>query len=123
MGQMLLLKVRQGETLSLSVEEDDTSAETVTIIVKESVDDVSPLIYHTANFVNGSTVGLPLVARVADLTLDDGETGIPTGEYIYQLTVTYTDGLILKYPDASTCEDECDFPPFVVCDALDPGVS
>lgn len=117
------LKIRQGETLPLSVEDDDPTAETVTIIVKESVDDAVALISHSANFVDGSTVDLPLVARVADLTLESEITGIPSGNYIYQLTVVYSDGAIEKYPDASTCEDECDFPEFIVCDALDPGVS
>lgn len=107
------LKVRQGATLPLSVEVDDAAAETVAITVKTTADDLTPVIYKIASFLN----------QVADLTIDSEDTGVPEGNYIYQLTVVYSDGTIEKYPDPALCGDQCSFPDFIVCESLDPGVS
>lgn len=107
------LKVRQGATLPLTVEVDDAAAVSVAITVKETADDLTPLIYKSANFV----------ALVADLTIDSDDTGVPEGDYIYQLTVVFSDGIIEKYPDPALCGDQCSFPDFIVCESLDPGVS
>ena len=108
--------IRQGETLPLTIEDtqDIPTAQTATIIVKLTVDDLVPTINKTAPFANGA----------ADLTLAASDTGIPDGTYIYQITVVHSDGVIEKYPDADDCEDnECDFPTLTICKALDPGVS
>jgi hypothetical protein len=108
------LRVRQGATLPLTVEVDDETAVSVAITVKETADDLTPVIYNIANFdVNG----------VADLTIGSDDTGVPEGDYIYQLTVVFSDGTIEKYPDPALCGDNCTFPDFIVCESLDPGVS
>lgn len=109
------IRIRQGETEEFIVEIDDDLAESVSIIVKDLVSDVSPLIYESANFVDG----------VASLILEGSVTSIAVGDYIYQLTVVYSDGSVDKFPDPSVgdCGDECDFPEFIICAALDPGVS
>lgn len=107
------LTVRQGATLPLTVEVDDATAVTVAITVKEDADDLTPIIYKIASFING----------VADLTIDSDDTGVPEGTYLYQLTVTFSDGTIEKYPDPAFCGDSCTFPDFIVCESLDPGVS
>lgn len=103
------LSYRQGETLQLGFEGDD-DAETVTIIVKATDDAANPSLIESASFVGGeATIDTPV--DIAD------------GSYIYQITYTYTDGTIEKYPSTVDCEGECEFPAFVVCVALDPGVS
>lgn len=107
------LKVRQGATLPLPIEIDDASAQTVAITVKATANDLTPIIYNIANFV----------ALVADLTIDSDDTGVPEGDYVYQLTVVFSDGTIEKYPDPALCGDSCTFPDFIVCESLDPGVS
>lgn len=107
------LTVRNGATLPLSVTIDDDTADSVTIIVKEAVNDSSYLITETANFVSGT----------ADLTISAAQTNIEPGDYIYQLTVNYSNGAVEKYPDIANCDGDCEFPEFIVCDSLDLGVS
>lgn len=109
----LKLSVRQGETLPLTVDIDDIAAVSVSIIVKEDPTDASSTIYESAAFSN----------QIADLTIESSQTGVPVGEYIYQITVIYSDGSVEKYPDTTNCDDDCQLPQFIVCEALDPGVS
>lgn len=110
------LNIRQGATLPLVVEDDDATADTATITIKVDIDSVVAFT-KTANFADGS----------ADLALTASETlALPAGDYIYQLTIAYSDGVVDKYPDPedSGCADgECDFPTLTICEALDSGVS
>ena len=104
------LKYREGETLQLGFVGDE-DAETVTIIVKTSASAPTTSIIETDNFIDGEAF--------IDTPVDINE-----GDYIYQVTYVYEDGTVEKYPDATGCEDDqCDFPAFTVCPALDPGVS
>ncbi len=109
------LKVRQGETLSLVWEDESPTAETATIIVKSSLEAATASITRTASLVDGA----------ADLTLNAGLINRSEGEYIYQVTVHHTDGVVEKYPEPDNCEDdeECRFPLLTICSALDQGVS
>lgn len=105
------LSVRREASLPLTITSDDLTANTVTLTVKASVDDISPLFTKTVSFNDSG---------VADLTLTPTDTDVPVGEYIYMLTVVYDDASVDKFPDTSNCEDdECTFPEFIVCGALD----
>jgi hypothetical protein len=107
------LSVRRGETLRLGVTADDDEAATVTITVKASAADLTPLMTATASFDEG----------VATLVIPDEDTLVAVGDYVYQLTVVYADGTVEKYPAGNPngdCEDgDCDLPAFLVCEALD----
>lgn len=107
------ITIRNGASLSLQVNTDDDEAQSVAIIVKDTVNAASYLIFETANFT----------ANVANLEISAAQTNITPGDYIYQLTVTNSDGTIEKYPDVANCDGDCDFPEFIVCDSLDLGVS
>lgn len=107
------ITIRNGESLSLQVNTDDTEAESVAILVKDTVNAASYLIYETATFTD----------KIANIEISASETNITPGDYIYQLTITNSDGTIEKYPDVSNCDGDCDFPAFIICDSLDLGVS
>lgn len=110
---MRSLKVAQKATLPLIVEDDDATALTARIVVKQSADAASTVLDKIASFSDGQ----------ADLTLTPGETNIPEGDYVYELIIAYSDGLVNKYPDPAKCEDDCELPAFVVCPSLEGGVS
>lgn len=103
------ISVLNGATLDFEFD-DTTDAETVSIIVKGNVSDASPQLYETATFTEG----------VANMSFP---VDIPAGTYIYQFTVIYTGGEVKKYPSGADCDGECEFPSFIVCSSLDPGVS
>lgn len=108
------LQIRQGETLSLTIESDDTTASTVRLVVKKTGQSI--IIDETANF---STID---GKRVAVIETDDTNHTVDT--YNYMLTVTYADGTVKKLPDASDCADgDCDLPELTICEAIDLGVS
>lgn len=91
-----------GETLPITVEaEDATSA--VLYIGEIS----TPIVTVTDTFTDGS----------ADLTVSAMEMEIEPDTYMYQIVITYDNGDIRKYPDAS-CED-CDLPTITVCATID----
>lgn len=104
-----------GETVPIRFDTGDTDdTGTAVITVKSSASSPTTVISKSA----------PIVAGVADLTLAAASTQVADGDYVYQITVTYADGTVEKYPDQSSCEDEaCEFPAFKVCEALDLGVS
>lgn len=108
------LQIRQGETLTLSIESDDLTAETVRLVVKK--EGQSAIINEVENF---STVD---GKRVATIQTDD--TNHSPDTYQYMLTITYADGTVKKLPDASNCDDgDCDLPELTICEAIDLGVS
>lgn len=96
--------IRQGETLSLSIEATDASSATVTLRGQNT----GTLIAKTGTFVDGT----------ADVSLDPDDTLI-VDTYDYMITVTYDNGDIKKFPDADCDGDNCDFPTITICEALD----
>lgn len=115
MSRLPDLSLLAGETVPLSFDTgDDTDTGTATITVKSSADSPTVVISKSAAIAGG----------VADLTIDAEDTEIADGNYVYQITAVYGDGVVEKYPDQSGCTDEeCEFPAFKVCEALDLGVS
>jgi hypothetical protein len=107
------LSIRQGETLEFNVQNDDLSAETIVLTVRN--DDEGIVIQETATF---STVD---GKRVAVITTND--TVIPLGDYEYMFKVTYSDGSIDKMPDTDCDAEDCSFPTITICEALDLEVS
>lgn len=103
---METIKVRYGESFDLKLESDDVTAQTVTLFVGK--EGALPKITVPANFVSG----------IAFLEGTPDSTKIPLGEYKYQLTVTFSDGKVRKYPTAEDCEVD-GLPDFVVLEALD----
>lgn len=107
------IALRRGETLELTITADDLTADT---ILFTAANDDGIVISETANF---STVDGD---RVATIKTDD--TLIDVGEYSYMLTITYSDGVVDKLPDADSCEDDgCDLPTLTICEAIDLEVS
>lgn len=108
------LQIRQGETLTLNIESDDLTAQTVRIVVKKPNENA--IIDEIANF---STVDGKRVA-----VLETTDTNKPVDTYQYMLTIEYADGTIKKLPDASNCDDgDCSLPELEICKALDLEVS
>ena len=102
-------KIRQGATFEVTLKDTDITAETATITVSNGG---AILKSDTANYVETDGV------MYATLRLDT--TSIPLGTHEYMYTITYADDVVVKLPDASSCdEDECDLPAFIVCEAND----
>lgn len=107
------ITIRQGETLQIPVTINDTSAETVRFVVANEgviiLDITEPF-----------TVG----EGKATATISTDDTLIETGEYPYQLVVTYTDGVVDILPDPNECSgDDCELPKLIICESLLYGVS
>lgn len=107
------IKIRQGETLTLTIESDDLTAQTVRFVARKDTDPI--IISVTANFetVDGK--------RVA--TISTSDTIIAAETYSYMLVVTYEDETISKLPDTANCGEDCDLPSLIICEALDLEVS
>lgn len=80
--------------------------------------------YVTAELFIGKPGEVYIISKSAPLTDGEGvftlskvETQIPLGEYNYQINVTDGQGRVTKFPSPN-CEG-CEFPKFVVCEALD----
>lgn len=102
------ISIRQGETLSLSVTNDDLTADTLQLVVSDSNDDI--VINETANFTTVEGV------RGAEISTDD--TDLTVGDYSYMLIVTYSDGVVEKLPDPDDCEGDCELPTLTICKAI-----
>lgn len=108
------ITIRQGETLQVPVTINDDSAVTVRFVVADS-DDVI-VIDITENFTTED--------GKASATIMTDDTLIETGEYNYQLVITYSDGVIDILPDPDGCiGGDCELPKFIVCESLLFGVS
>lgn len=108
------LSIRRGETLAFTVQADDLTATTLQFIVSET--DGTVLINETENFatVDGD--------RVASIQTDD--TDHEEGDYEFMFVITYSDGVIQKFPQPEDCEDDdCELPVLSICKALDAGLS
>lgn len=103
------ITIRQGETLQIPIEADDSSAVGVQF---QAAQDGVVYIDETENFVDGKA------------TIKTDDTQLATGEYEYMLTVTYSDGVIDKLPDPGDCMDgDCELPKLIVCQGTFTGVS
>ena len=104
------LSVRRGASLPLSLKVDEDTALTATLVVKQVVTDVSPVFTIESSFTD----------LLADLTITSSDSDITPGDYLYQVTVTYSDGLIEKYPETQDCDDDqVDFPTLTIQPSLD----
>lgn len=94
------ISVRQGETFQLPVEIDDTTAQTVQLLVWN---DTLTIINETEAFEDGKA------------TIDAGIITSDVGMYNYSVTITYSDNVVDILPDITDCT-ECEFPEFEVCE-------
>ena len=94
------ISVRQGETFQLPVEIDDTTAQTVQLLVWN---DTLTIINETEPFNDGKA------------TIDAGIITSDVGTYNYSVTITYSDGVVDILPDVNECTD-CDLPVFEICE-------
>ena len=103
------ITIRQGETLQIPIEADDSTAVSVQFqVVKDGIIYLDVL----ENFVDGKA------------TIFTNDTLLEIGTYEYIITVTYEDGVVDILPDPDECEgDDCDFPEFVVCKGVVIGIS
>ena len=99
------ISIRYGEDLVLPVDAGNTA-------------------YVSADIFIGKPGEVYVLTRNTTLTDGKGvfifsgvDTSLPLGEYNYQINVTDQDNRVTKFP-SPTC-DECEFPKFVVCEALD----
>ena len=103
------IKIRQGETLQIPIEADDSTAVSVQFqVVKDGI------IYLdvTESFVDGKA------------TIFTNDTLLEIGDYEYIITITYSDGVVDILPDPDDCDgDDCEFPDFIVCKGKSIGVS
>lgn len=94
------ISVRQDETFQLPVEIDDTTAQTVQLLVWN---DTLTIINETEPFNDG------------EATINAGIITDAVGLYKYSVTITYSDGVVDILPDVNECTD-CDFPVFEICE-------
>lgn len=97
----------QGTVAAIDVYQNDLTADTVTIYMKD--DETDNLIINTATYENG----------VATVMLEGDDTAI-VGVYSYQINENLPDG-IAKY-GTFECED-CEWGKIIICEALDGGIS
>src|SRR5690606_28261020 len=101
--------LRQGETLVLTIEIDDETADTARLLVSDEDDNV--VIDEVGSFqdVDGDW-------RVEIISND---TNHPVGDYSYMIEVEFSDGTKRFYPEAvEDCEDdECDLPTLTICES------
>lgn len=100
--------IREGETFEVTLTDTDVTADTVTITI---TNDIGHITQETASY--------SLVDDVPTATIQVTDPTLVEGEYEYMYTVTYTDGVVRKFPDISECDGDCNLPKFVVCEAND----
>ena len=103
------IKIRQGETLQIPIEADDSTAVSVQFqVVKDGIIYLDVL----EQFVDGLA------------TIFTNDTILEIGDYEYIITITYEDGVVDILPDPANCGDgDCDFPTFTVCRGAVVGIS
>jgi len=104
------LTIRQGETFYEPIKYFDTAAESAVITVS---DDDGNVVLTT-----GTSFTVEDDWAVGEFKSND--TDIPVGEYHWMITITTPDAGI-KLPKISDCEDGCELPLFIVCEANDIG--
>lgn len=108
------ITIRQGETLQIPITINDTSATTVRFVVADSTG--SLIIDATENFI--------VEGEKAIATVSTNDTDVATGDYTYQLIVTYSDGIVDILPDPDDCQDgDCELPKLIICESLTSGLN
>lgn len=108
------ITIRQGETLQIPVTINDPSADSVRFVAAN--EDGLIILDITEQFTVSD--------NKATATISTDDTLLETGEYKYQLVVTYTDGIIDILPDPNECNgDDCELPKLIICESLLAGVS
>lgn len=108
------LQIRQGETLTLNIESDDLTADTIRLVVKKPNENAIIDELESFSTIDGKRIAI----------IETSDTNHPIDTYEYMFTITYADGTIKKLPDASACEEgDCDLPELTICEALDLEVS
>lgn len=97
------MQVRQGSQLPLQVNQGDSAATSVTIIMRNQ--ETQAVYSVTASYVDG----------VANLVLGSDQTSV-VGVYDYQFNENVDGEDPIIY--AMDCEGDCDFPTIEVCEAL-----
>lgn len=100
------MSVLQGGLLPLTVEQEDATSVSATLILKEKTTDT--VITNTAVYVNG----------VANVSLDESDTAAP-GVYEYQINENFANGSADKYPNPDNCEGEFEYPTITIIESLD----
>lgn len=96
-----------GESVGIKYEDSDVTAETVDLIIRNEDDPF--IVLKSAAVADG----------VADLSLTPEDTEkLPIDSFKYMVRVNYSDGAVLKFPDAKNCKPE-NFPDFIVEEPLD----
>lgn len=100
----------QGATLPITVKVNASEEPaTASILVKKTIEG-SAEYTGEANFSN---------LGIADLTIPASSTNdMDAGDYLYQITVTYQDGAVGKFPGAEDCDGDCEFPKLTICEKL-----
>lgn len=100
------INIRYGESLTMAVNTDDTSATQAVLYV--GLPGEVPVLVVTA----------PLTEGVGSFVLSSSDTMIPLGTYRYQINIEHSDGTVEKYPLADDCPED-GLPEFIVHEALD----
>jgi len=97
--------VRRGEIFDFGVVADDLSAVSVQFIASKN-----NVVYvdETETFNDDGE---------ATIRIDTND--LPLGDYLYSLTITYSDGTVDILPDPEDCDGDCDLPVFTVCTSND----
>lgn len=102
------IKIRYGESLTLPLSTGDPSAVSAEIFIGRPGE------------VYTLTKSIAITDGNGVFNFSPAETSIPLGSYSYQINVVDSNGSVEKYPSPSGCSDgDCEFPKFVVCEALD----
>lgn len=103
---METINIRYGETLSIAVSTDDSSATQAVFYV--GLPGEEPVLEVTATLTDG----------VGSFQFDTSDTMIPLGTYRYQINIEHSDGVVEKYPAPDDCPED-ELPEFIVHEALD----
>lgn len=100
------IDIRQGETVTLPFQIDDTTADSATLYVGKLGE--RPIFSIPAGVYIGQGV----------FEIGSEDTIVPVGKYVYQITIGYPTGEQEKFPEVDDCDD-CSYPEFNVHRALD----
>lgn len=103
------IAIRYGEDVTLPIDTGDITDVSADIYIGKAGE--AYVLTKNATLVNGA----------GTFILSATDTQLPLDTYYYQINTTDVNGSIEKYPSPKTCceDDECDFPKFIVAEALD----
>lgn len=99
------IKIRYGEDVTLPLDASDVTAVSADLFI------------GLPGEAYVFTQNISLTEGVGVFELDSTDTSLPLGTYNYQINVTDDDGFVRKFPSPDC--DDCGFPEFIVCEALD----